>query len=121
MDAQDFIINHGSGRKAVEDVREHFPQLDAVPPLALIVESVNTVDGGTFVVATQEEEVLGVFDLVGEGTYGTLNALLSSVDVVAEEEVVGLGRKATILEEAEHVGKLAVHVTNNFEGSRKLQ
>lgn len=62
---EDFLVNDGGNGQAVEAVGEGLPQLDVVAALALIVETVNTVDRGTLVVSTQNEEVLGVLDLVG--------------------------------------------------------
>jgi hypothetical protein len=40
------------------------PELDIEATLALIIETIDAVDGGTLMVATQEEEVFGVLDLV---------------------------------------------------------
>jgi hypothetical protein len=54
-------------------------------PLTLIVEAVDTVDRGALVVTTEDEEVFGVLDLVGEEKADGLEGLLASVDVVAEE------------------------------------
>ena len=42
-----------------------------------IVESVYPVDGGALVVAAQQEEVLGVLDLVGQQQADRLKALLA--------------------------------------------
>ena len=36
-----------------------------MPALTFVIESVNSVDRGTLVIASQKEEVLGVLDLVG--------------------------------------------------------
>ena len=66
MHGEDLLINDGGDRQAVEAVGKGLPQLDVVPPFALIVEPIDAVDRGTLVVAAQDEEVLGVFDLVGE-------------------------------------------------------
>ena len=63
---EDLLVNDGGNRQAVEAVGESLPQLDVVSSLALVVEAIDTVDGGAFVVATEDEEVLGVPDLVGE-------------------------------------------------------
>lgn len=52
-------------------------------------------------VSAQDEEVLGVFDLVSEEKADCLEGLLSSVNVVSEEEVVRFGWKAAIFEQAE--------------------
>lgn len=63
---ENLLINDGSNRQAVEAVGESLPQLDVVSSLALVIEAIDTVDGGTLVVATQNEEVLWVLDLVRE-------------------------------------------------------
>ena len=60
--------------------------------LTLVVESVDSVDAGTLVVSSEDEEVLGVLDLVGEQEADGLHGLLSTIDIVTEEEVVGFGR-----------------------------
>ena len=50
-------------------------------------------------VASQDEEVLGVLDLVREQEADGLERLLAAVDVVAKEEIVRLGREAAIFEQ----------------------
>lgn len=99
MHSEDLFVNDGSNRKAVEAVGESLPELYVVSALALIVETVDTVDRGTLVVSTQNEEVLRVLDLVGKEEADGLERLLATVDVVTEEKVVGLGRKAAVFEE----------------------
>lgn len=66
MHAKDLFINNSSYGQAVEAVSEGLPKLDVVSSLALVVEAVYSVDTGALVVASQQEEVLGVLDLVGE-------------------------------------------------------
>lgn len=62
-------------------------------------------------VSTEDEEVLGVFDLVCEQKADGLEGLLASVYIVAEEEVVGLWRETTVLEQAEEIVILAMDIT----------
>ena len=62
-------------------------------------------------VPAENKEVLGVLDLVREEETDGLEGLLATVDVVAEEEVVCLGREAAVLEQAQKVVVLAVDVT----------
>jgi hypothetical protein len=97
---EDLLVNDGSNGKAVEAVRKCLPKLDVVSTLALVVEAVDTVDGSTLVVSAENEEVFRVLDLVGEEEADGLERLLASVDVVAEEEVVGLGGEAAVLKQA---------------------
>ena len=61
---EDLLINDRRNWQAVEAVRERLPQLDVVASLTLIVEPVDTVDGGALVVPAQDEKVFWVLDLV---------------------------------------------------------
>ena len=64
MHSENLLVDDGSNRQAVEAVRKGLPKLNVVPPLALIVEPIDAVDRGAFVVTAQDEEVLGIFDFV---------------------------------------------------------
>lgn len=99
MHGEDLLINDGGNRETVEAVGESLPELDVVSALALIVETVDTVDRGTLVVSAQNEEVLGVLDLVRKEEADGLERLLATVDVVTEEEVVSLRGETAVFEE----------------------
>ena len=111
MHSEDLLVNDCCNGQAVEAVSEGLPELDVVPSLALIVEPIDPVDGSTFVVATQDEEVFGVLDLVGKKKADGLQRLLSAVDVVSKKEVVRLRREAAIFEQAKEIVVLAVNVS----------
>ena len=115
MHGEDLLINDGGDGQAVEAVSESLPKLDVVASLALVVETVDAVDGSALVVTAENEEVLGVLDLVCQQKADGLERLLATVDVVTEEEVVGLRRESTVLEETEEVVVLAVNVTADLE------
>lgn len=66
MHGEDLLVNDSSNGETIEAVGEGLPELDVVSTLALIVEAVNTVDGSTLMVAAQNEEILGILDLVGQ-------------------------------------------------------
>jgi hypothetical protein len=42
-------------------------------------------------IAAQDEEIFWIFDLVGKEKADNLEGLFASIDVVAKEEVIGLG------------------------------
>lgn len=44
MHGEDLLVNDGSNGQAVEAVGESLPKLDVVSSLALVVETVDTVD-----------------------------------------------------------------------------
>ncbi len=85
MHAKDFLIDNGSNGKAVEAVCEGFPKLNIVAPLALVIKSINTIDGGTLMISTKNEKIVRVFDFVGKEEADGFKALLSSIDVVAKK------------------------------------
>ena len=64
MHTEYFLIDEGSDGQAVEHVTEDLPESDGISSLTFIVKAINSIDLCAFVIASQKEEVLGVFDLV---------------------------------------------------------
>ena len=83
MHADDFVVNDGAAREAVEGVAEGLPKLDGEAAAAFVVEAVDAVDTGALVVAAEDEKVFGILDLVGEEETDYLEGLLATVDIVA--------------------------------------
>ena len=52
MHGEDLLVNDGSDWQAIKAIREGLPELDIVPPLAFVVEAVDTVNGSTLMIAT---------------------------------------------------------------------
>ena len=78
--------------------------------LTFVVEALNTVYASTFVVASKDEKVLWVFDLVRQQQADGLERLLAAVHIVAHKEVVGFGREPAVLKEPQKIKVLAVDV-----------
>lgn len=111
MHTEDLVVDESSNGETVETVGETLPQAHVVSSLALIVEAVNTVDRSAFVIASEEKEVELVFELVGkEKAYG-LYALLTTINVVPEEQVICSWRVAAILKQPQEVWKLTMNIT----------
>lgn len=53
--------------------------------LTLIIESIYSVDGGALMIPSQQEEVLRVFDFVGQKQTDGLQRLLPSVHIVSQK------------------------------------
>lgn len=98
MHAQNFLVNDSSNGQAVEAVSESFPQFDVISSLALVVKSINTVDGGALVVSSQQKEVLRVFNFVSQQQANCFETLFASINVISQEEVVGIRGETSILE-----------------------
>lgn len=136
----DLLVDECCNWQAVEAIREDLPQPDVISPFALVIEAIYAVDRRALVVPTQQKEVFWVLDLhrqrhevgklmqvlnavmsdlqhnascthlVGKQQADGLQALLPAVDIVAQEQVVGLWRKATILKQPQQIRVLPMNV-----------
>jgi len=121
MHAENLLVDDGGDWQTVEAIGESLPQFDVVSALAFVVETVDSVDGGALVVSSEDEEVLWVFDLVGEQKADGLEGLLSTIDVISQEEIVGLWWESSILEKAEQVVVLSVDISADLDWGLELE
>ena len=63
MHAQNLLVYNCSDREAIEAIREGFPKLHVVSSFTFIIESVNSVNTGTLVIPSKQEEILRILDL----------------------------------------------------------
>lgn len=98
MTTENLLVNDGGNGQAVEAVCERLPQLDVEPSLALVVEAVDPVYARALVIASQQEEILWIFDFIRQQQTDRLQRLLASVHVVAKEQIVGFRWESTVLE-----------------------
>jgi len=119
MNAEYLGGNNGSNGKAVENVYKGFPRLDITSSFAFIVEAVycklgqnyikevglmrTSCDIGTLMVSSQEKEVLGILNFVTQQEKDGLQTLLSAVDIITQEEVIGGRGETAHLEKANKV------------------
>jgi hypothetical protein len=75
-----------------------------------IVKPVYPVNTRTLVVASQDEEIFGVFDLVREEKTDSLERLFTSVNVVTEEKVVCFWWESAVFKQTQEVIILAVNI-----------
>jgi len=111
MHAKNFLIDESCDRQAVKHVTEDAPESNGVTSLAFVVEAVNTVDLGTFMVSSEEEEVLGVLNFVAKKQTHRLDRLLSSVNVIAQEKIVCLRWEPSVLKYSQQIVVLTMYVT----------
>ena len=68
--------------------------------LTFIIETVHSVDGRALVVSSEQEKVLRVFNLISEEQCDGFQALFSTVDVIAKEQVVGIWWEPSVFKES---------------------
>lgn len=101
MNTKDLGRDNRRDRKAVEHVYKRLPYLDAAPPFAFVIEAIYSSDVGTFMISTKEEKVFGEFDFVTEEKENGLQTLLASINIISQEEIVGLRWEPAHLKEAD--------------------
>ncbi len=62
-------------------------------------------------VSSEEEEILGILDLVGQQQTNGFHALFASVHIVPQEEIIGVGREATVLKQSQQISELTMDVS----------
>ncbi len=93
---EDLIIDQGSQWQVVEEVGKVLPDICvAVLPQALVVETIYLSDLSRFVVSSQNCDPVAVSDLERYEQCHSLNRVVSTVNVVTHEEIVGVGRVTT--------------------------
>ena len=83
----------------------------------LVIKTVEFVDFGGLMVTPEEEEVLGILDLVAKEEHDGFDGLLAPVDIVTQKQVVFFGRIASIIEYLQQILELPVDVTHNLDRS----
>ena len=61
-------------------------------------------------VASEHKEIFWIFNFVCKHEADGFDGLFSAVDIVAEEEIVGLSGKSCVFEEFDEVGVLSMDV-----------
>jgi hypothetical protein len=114
MNAEDLAGNNGCNGKAIESVNEGLPDLDVTPPFALIIEAINAGHVRTFMISSKKKEVFGILEFVAQQQENRLQTLLSTVNIVAQEKIVGCRRKPAHLEQSDKIRVLAMYVADDL-------
>ena len=121
MHTKDLFCDDGCDREAIEGIDEGLPDLDIASPFAFVVESIDSRDIRTLVVATKNEKILGVLQFIAEQQQYRLQTLFASINVVAEKEEIRRWWEATHLEQSYEIVVLAMNVSHDFDGGRQLE
>ena len=108
------LLNQGCQRKVVEQVGEGLPDVGiAILSQALVVEPIHLSDLARFVVSTKNGDAVLIAHFESDKEGHSLDGIVSTIDVVAHKEIVGIRRVAADAEQLHQVVKLAVDITAN--------
>ena len=99
MHCEYLFVNDSCYWQAIEAIGERFPQLDVVPPFTLIIKPIYSIDGCAFMVPSEDEKVLRIFDLVCKEQADGFERLLASIYVVPKKKIIGLGRESSVFKQ----------------------
>mmetsp|Transcript_42357 Transcript_42357/g.85198 ORF Transcript_42357/g.85198 Transcript_42357/m.85198 type:complete len:244 (-) Transcript_42357:93-824(-) len=116
--AEDGIVDDGGEWEEVEEVREVLPHVGRpVHAQALVVEPVHLCDLTALVVSAGEGDAVRVPNLECNEKEDAIQRVVSSVHVVAEEEIVVKRWSSSYLKQLEQVEELPMHIAHNDDGS----
>ena len=98
MDAENLVVDNCGNWEAIEALNKLLPELQGISSFTLIIKPVDSVDGATFVIASQEEEVLWVLDFVCEHEADDFEILLAAIDVITQKQIIAFWWKVADLE-----------------------
>lgn len=79
--------------------------------LTFIVEAIDAIDRGTFMVTPEQKEVLWVFDFVGQQKADGFQWLFAPIHIISKKQVVTFRRIAAVFEEPKKIIILSMDVT----------
>ena len=121
MHTHDFVVDYCTDRHYIEELRELLPEFYGVDSLTRLIEPVHAVYRLALMIATEQEEVLWIFDFVRKQQAHSCNTMMSSVDVIAKEKVVGLRREHTAIKMIQQIFELAVYVAEDVDRRYQFQ
>lgn len=66
MHADDLIIDQPNAWELLEHITKDPPKFNIIPSLAFIKEPIDSVHGLAFMVSSEQEEVIGIFDFISK-------------------------------------------------------
>lgn len=83
MHAEYFVIYKSGYREAVKTISKDLPEPDVKPPFTFIIKSIYPVYRSAFMIPSQKEEVLWVFDFICKKKTYCFQALFTPIHIIA--------------------------------------
>jgi len=121
VQAEDLPVDERRQRQVVKQIGEVLPDVGvAVLAQTLVVESVHLCDLARLVVTAQDGDALPVADLQGHQKGHGLHRVVSTVYIVAHEQVVGVRGLSAYPEQLHQVVELTVDISAHCHGTFHL-
>lgn len=119
VDAKDLLLNEGAQTEIVEDFGAVSPDIDgAILAQTFVIKAIDLSDLSRFVVSANQGDSVRIADLECQKQQKGLDAVESSINKIAHEEIVGVGHIAADFEKFFQVEKLAVNIATNRDGCK---
>lgn len=116
METEDLVLNESGKRKVIKQVSEALPDVwGVVLSETLVVESIDLSDLSTLVISTEDGETIRISHLEGDQEGDSLNGIVTAVNIVSHEEIVGVWEVSSNLEELLKIVELAVNVSTHCD------
>ena len=91
VQAKDLVLNHGSERKQIEEVSVVFPHIGiAILAKTLVIKAVDLSNLSGLMISSQYGDSVLKSNLNGNQKRDSLDRIISSVDVVTHEKIIGI-------------------------------
>ena len=118
VDAEDLSLDDGTDSEVVEHLSAVLPGVGvSILSNGLVIESVDSGDLPSFVVASEQGDVRGVLELQAEKELEGLNRVESSVHEVSHEDVASVRDFTALIEEFEEIMELTMDVSADGDWS----
>lgn len=108
------LLDQGGQGQVIKEICECLPDIGiSVFAQALVVETIDLGDLARLVITTEDGDAVLIADLEGNEQGHSLDRVVTTINVVSHEQVVGVRRIASDAEQLHQVVKLTVNITTD--------
>jgi len=114
METEDLTVHQGSQRKIVKQIGEIFPNIGiAILPQTLVIKSIDLGDLSALMITTEDGDAAAKPHLESDEESDSLNTVVSSINIVSHEEIVGVWRLSPDPEQLHEVMELSMNISTH--------
>ena len=115
MNTEQLVIHKSTQRKIVEDICTSFPHRSVSVLLqTLVVKAIYLCDLTTFMVSAKKIDTVRVSNLQSEEKKKRLHTVITSINIVAQKQIIRIRTVSTESKELQDVVELAVDISTNL-------